>query len=216
MSESIIQPYTPFCVILTHRHGACVGIVLQSSLSFLKSDFKETVRSYVAQKSNNLKLNNNFEFFYEENNFIFARVLGKTAENLSNLFQFACHTLNINANSLKSFVVGTGPGSFTGLRLGCAFVNGIHLASPETKLFLLSTLLVNEFSAELRNESTLVEAFIDELKTYNPNDPSSGYVTFFDLFHAMHQISKNNLTACSTLIPNYAKEPTPVLNLRKE
>lgn len=208
----------PFCVILTHRHGACVGIILNTP-SLIKSDFIETVHQYALNKHNLLQSFENFEFISDKRTFVLSRVLGKTAENLTNLFQFSCDLLNLSKKNRGdlNFILGTGPGSFTGLRLGCAFTNGLNFASDSKhNLFSVSTLLTPDLLTKCSEYQKLKDILFDELGNYHTHDASSGYVTFFDLFYILHEIKDDKMTLCSHFVPNYNKDPSPVLNLRKE
>lgn len=161
-----VQFEFPVCVILTHRHGACLGIFVHESAMSKACSADLTVL---------LQTQENFEFFMEKNSFICARVLGKTAENLAHLFQFAIRQLN--SSHIKNFVVGTGPGSFTGLRLGCAFVNGMHLSS-DVGLYSVQT---------------------------TPLSNVSEFVTFSDLFSALQKIAEGDIVKCTSLLPDYNK-----------
>lgn len=208
----------PFCLILTHRHGACVGIVLTIP-PLIQSDEMDTLQKYCAEKSTLVQSQENFEFISDKKSFIFSRALGKTAENLTNLFQFSCDSLTLCKQDIENLdlILGAGPGSFTGLRLGCAFANGLHFGSgSKQNLCSVGTQLITDISNKLDAYSKIKETFLDELGTYNTTDPASGYVTFFDLFCTIHEILKNNITRCGHFMPNYGKEPAPVLNLRKE
>lgn len=208
----------PFCFILTHRHGASVGIVLNIP-PFIETNELDTLQKYCVEKSTLVQSHKNFEFISDKTSFIFARALGKTAENLTNLFQFACNSLKLRKEDIEhiDLILGTGPGSFTGLRLGCAFANGVHLASEsKQKLFSVGTQLIPDILNKLNEHPNIKEMFINELGIHNPQDPASGSVTFFDIFCTIHEILKNNMTACRRFMPNYGKEPAPVLNLRKE
>lgn len=204
------------CVILTHRHGACVALVLKEN-KWMQKDFIKNAQKYAMEKSELVQMHENFEFISDKHSFIFARALGKTAENLSNLFEF-CGTHFESLNSKKfDLILGTGPGSFTGLRLGCAFANGLNFGNnAPQKLFSVSTPLITDLLVKFGSNQELINSFFQELGEYHKNDPASGYVTFFDLFYIFQQILENKIAACSNFMPVYSKTTAPVLNLRKE
>ncbi|NBW81367.1 hypothetical protein EBR21_06400, partial [bacterium] len=67
-------------------------------------------------------------FFKEvDDSSLFATCAGLTAENLAELYKMALQGLGLNDTQVQCVGVVTGPGSFTGLRLGCAYVNGLVL-----------------------------------------------------------------------------------------
>ena len=144
---------------------------------------------------------------------ILIRVLGQTAESLCDTFTTALEFANIKPINLKTLAVGTGPGSFTGLRLGCAFANGfslgqnIQLLSVKTEL---SSFFLNENFFQ-NNEDK--EDFIEQLGPTDSSDESSGLVTFYDLFDALNKI-KLHPNPVDVLEPNYGREPGPVLKLK--
>ncbi|MES2614850.1 MAG: hypothetical protein V4591_05495 [Bdellovibrionota bacterium] len=152
----------------------------------------------------------------EDDNPIFMRVLGKTAENLCDVFLSVLELAKLNTLDIKTLAVGTGPGSFTGLRLGCAFANGIKLGhnceliSLRTELapyFLNGSFFTNEDESDMKT-------FVEQLGTeYKENDESTGFVTFFDLLDAINKL-KNNPEKVDVLEPNYGREPGPVLKLK--
>jgi len=203
----------PFCVILTHRHGASLAIVRAINAESIRANFIETIKSFLYKKTLLVETYDEFEFFQKSNDFFLSRALGKTAENLTKLYKFSCQKMNIQ--DITQYVVGIGPGSFTGLRLGCAFTNGLALSSG-AELYSVSTLLIDDMLSLLQNEEILKTEFYNELGAYRESDQASGYVTFFDLFFAIHQITDGKLNKCGTLFPAYGRQPTPVLNLRKE
>ncbi len=202
-----------FCILLTHRHGVSVGVIKQNKSHFMKNTLQETLKNYVELKSTIVKTHENFEYIYEENVFCGARALGKTAENLLNLYHFVLS--HFKNETIQNVVVGIGPGSFTGLRLGCAFANGLHL-SQKNQLYAAPTLLRSQFLSLLDNNEVLIKEFFNELGEYRELDDASGFVTFFDLFYASHQIHNGTVILSDTLVPLYGREPTPVLKLRKE
>ncbi len=187
MSNQILFPLV---ILLTHRRGAAIGV------------FK-----------NDIMLSTNESNRTPENQFIFTRVIGQTAENLLNSYLEALSLAKIIAQDVKTLAVGTGPGSFTGIRLGCAFANGIKLGQ-NCRLIPLKTQLVPYFLNEyvFSNEEQKQE-FKNQLGAYEMNDESTGYVTFFDVLDAVQKL-KTNSNEVDILEANYGREPSPVLKLK--
>jgi tRNA A37 threonylcarbamoyladenosine modification protein TsaB len=50
-------------------------------------------------------------------------------------FESACQEINKSPQTLETALLSLGPGSFTGIRLGIAFVRGLRLALPALKTF---------------------------------------------------------------------------------
>lgn len=115
-------------------------------------------------------------------------VSGKTAENLLDSYLSLLNQANLQCQEVKTLAVGTGPGSFTGLRLGCAFANGIKLGQ-NCQLVSLQT-------------------------KYNTEDDSNESVHIDDLEDAIHKLKINEFQMVDELIPNYGREPGPVLKLK--
>lgn len=185
----------PLVIILTHRRGA--------ALALLKKE--------------------------DDQNPIFIRILGKTAENLLDSYNSILKVAKLNTRDIQTLAVGVGPGSFTGLRLGCAFANGIklgqncHLIPIKTELasyflnlpenFFSNNPTQQDLNLVKESENDLME-FRNQLGDYNPDDESSGFVTFFDLLDAIEKL-KMNASEVNVLEPNYGKEPGPVLKLKE-
>ncbi len=199
----------PLALILTHRRG--VGIAIADNEKKLQNFLNNTPENFLNSCLHNVKSSSHFEYFIQ-NEVTFARVLGKTAENLYNLYQFAIGVANLNTSHIKTFAVGIGPGSFTGLRLGCAFINGLKIGNPYLALVPITTLL----TADLLNECK--EFFSEEicklqLHEFDMEDESTGFITFFDLYFCLKKLCQENKLAVESLIPEYGKQPGPVLKI---
>lgn len=207
----------PYAIFLTHRRGAALAII-RSDLVFSNFkciedyfDFisKQPVHKFVLQNSTS----DQCECIELSQDIFFARVLGKTAENLCDLYFHCLTQMNLKNSEIETLIVGVGPGSFTGLRLGCAFANGLHLGHP-VSLLPLATKLVSDMLA-LTTNMKFESLFKNQLGEYDVEDESTGYITFFDLMQALFQMSAmQKEDSVESLTPNYGKDPGPLAKLK--
>jgi tRNA A37 threonylcarbamoyladenosine modification protein TsaB len=180
----------------------------------------------------------------DDENFLVERTEGKTAENLLRSYENLLKKSSYKSIEIQSLAVGVGPGSFTGLRLGCAFANGIkigqncHLIPIKTE-FASHYLQDNYFkiySPELKplkeNNSTSYTHRSENLENQNhmsieahrenfieqlgDYDPSDESSGLVTTYDILNAIEKlkNQFTTVAVLEPNYGREPGPVLKLR--
>ncbi|WP_397600607.1 hypothetical protein [Silvanigrella sp.] len=207
----IEQLQFPFALILTHRRG--VGIIIcknnleLKSLILNDSGFTNIINSKI-----NL-IDSNIEYFLTEQT-LFSRVIGKTAENLFAVYQKSLKIVSLTSQDIKTIIVGVGPGSFTGLRLGCAFVNGLKTGSKELNLLPVSTYLTNELLDICKFKNCEFECK-QQLGEFDLDDESTGFITFFDLYFSLKKAWEEKRYYVESLSPEYGKEPGPVLKLRE-
>ncbi|APJ04121.1 hypothetical protein [Silvanigrella aquatica] len=203
----------PLVLLLTHRRG--VGIFICKNIHSLKSFLANKEKSFI--DLNQMKPESHENHIYEYlifNDLFFTRVIGKTAENLFELYKFSLNKTNLLSNDPKTLIVGIGPGSFTGLRLGCAFINGIKTASPDLQLLPVSTYLTPQLIS-LCEKNHCKEECLKQLGEYELEDESTGHVTFFDLLACLFKVTEEKRNYVNSLMPEYGKEPGPVLKLRE-
>ncbi|KAB8033179.1 hypothetical protein [Fluviispira multicolorata] len=201
----------PFALILTHRRG--VGIALFKSDVIFSSSLNE-LDYYTLIKNSKMTqiVEDNIELL-EFEDLIFSRVKGKTAENLFKLYSKTLERFSLKSQEIKTLLVGVGPGSFTGLRLGSAFANGMKMGSP-LNLLPVKTFLTPELLQMCRKMSVESE-FVEQLGEYEEEDESTGFVTFFDLLASLLQTRIDNREFVESLVPEYGREPGPVIKLNE-
>lgn len=211
----------PLALLLTHRRGAAVAIF--KSIGIFKQINQQNLGHYFSL----LTQHDAFDFTLPNSSgdtcqaipikdqAIFLRVLGKTAENLCDLYRYGLKHMGLQNDQIKAIAVGIGPGSFTGLRLGCAFANGLSLGT-DVPLLPLPTLLISDMIAWIASSAQEYEsAFLAQLGDHSLEDDSTGYLTFFDLIQAIFHMSQGNeIHFVDTLVPKYARDPGPVLKLK--
>ena len=217
-------------ILLTHRRGALICIS--------KNNFSELTEEFLFEKYDIFAVHKkiiyeHYEYFFDDSkSTICARVLAKTAENLSHIFDFCCKNLLIESSQIENVFIGIGPGSFTGLRLGCAFINGMKLAQ-KFEIYPVKTFLVSEVLQKFeslrdnispqtkqvfpphKKSEELKSLFLKEISDFNSTDDSSGFIAFADLFLSLQQIKSKTLNPIEYALPAYGKEPTPVLIMNK-
>jgi tRNA N6-adenosine threonylcarbamoyltransferase len=203
----------PLALILTHRRG--VGIMVCKDKSILDSQnfINSNLFHFIKDKKPLFSNEGIFEFIHLQD-IIFSRAIGKTAENLFAIYQKSLHESSLSSHEVKTLIVGVGPGSFTGLRLGCAFVNGMKIASTGMNLLPVSTYLTPDLLSICR-ENSCEEECIKQLGDYHLEDESTGYITFFDLIVCLLKAKEEKRNFIDSLAPEYGREPGPVLKLRE-
>lgn len=144
---------------------------------------------------------------------ILTRSTEKTAESLYDVFTSGLKLAGLCLQDIKTLAVGVGPGSFTGLRLGCAFANGLKLGHNCRLIPIQTELSANLLASyPFENEEDKQE-FLKQLGDVDETDESSGLITFYDLHDALEKL-KSTHNDVPSLEPQYGREPGPVLKLK--
>ncbi len=140
---------------------------------------------------------------------------GLTAENLADLYRSALDFLGCEDPSVTALGVVSGPGSFTGLRLGCAFANGLALGRSR-ELWSVAGVPPDQIRTLCAAiESRAQPAFWGEVSP-EADDPFAVPTAFADLLVHLQNWAHGQAERVDVLEPVYGREPTPVLKLRQQ
>jgi hypothetical protein len=146
---------------------------------------------------------------------IFAVCSGLTAENLAELYRSVLVLKACEDASVGVLGVVTGPGSFTGLRLGCAFANGLGMGLTR-ECWSVNGAAPAELSSRLQSAAVQCQPeFLGE-NSSDPDDPYAVPVSFADLFLHLDNWARGEAQRTAVLEPVYGRDPTPVIKLRQQ
>jgi hypothetical protein len=145
----------------------------------------------------------------------FASCSGMTAENLAQLFKWILARSGSSASPLKTIGVVVGLGSFTGLRLGCAFANGLCVGE-QRELWAIEIPPAEQWNDRLADLPHDCHAAFCSPESGDADDPYATGTGFSDIYIALKQWQDGGALLVDVLEPHYGREPTPVLKLKKE
>jgi len=144
----------------------------------------------------------------------FATCEGLTAENLAQLYAHLLGILGVDDSRVEMLAVNVGPGSFTGLRLGCAFANGLHFGRRRM-LFAVSEPHPAMPTAAQNQHDCASNAFWGS-PSPDADDPYATQMSFGDLYALLRLWQGGSAHLVDVLEPHYGREPTPVLKLKRQ
>jgi hypothetical protein len=145
-----------------------------------------------------------------------------TAEVLLDLYQGVLRRAGLADGDVGTLVLGVGPGSFTGLRLGCAFANGLLLGRRRRAL---AVRIPSPSEVEEALAAGLARAAPDApwpgMLSYreaarDADDPFSAPVSLADVFALACRVDAGEAEGVDEFAPFYGREPGPVLKLRSQ
>jgi len=219
--DNIWKQKLPFAIFLTHRRGALILLATfqeeglrampsKTPVSF-QSDFQYTLCSLLLQQEalENVEISHPL--------FQLSLTTHPTAENLHHMYQNLLKQAHLKDKDVSHFIFGIGPGSFTGLRIGCAFINGLHKGLSRqlwtTPCGTVESLepLLNSFE----NFFPILDSWKNEICILKEaKDESRSRLSLLDLLFVM--TCKPLCVLEGELTPAYGKEPGPVIKLRAE
>jgi hypothetical protein len=146
--------------------------------------------------------------------FCFATCDGLTAENLAQLYRHVLEILDLEDSAVSTIAVAVGPGSFTGLRLGCAFANGLHFGRKR-HLWAVVGIPADQIESGSEELPTQPESFWG-IPSRDLDDPFATQVSFGDLYAHLRLWQRGSARLVDVLEPHYGREPTPVLKLKQQ
>lgn len=234
--ERPFSQWNNFVLLLTHRRG---GVVLAVDLQKLQklstnspvSSFAHELALFFGENSNEkwkeflidwiLSLREKVHQGTQavemlcSHGVVLALSRATTAEFLADMYMRSVASMGWTDAQVENVVLGAGPGSFTGLRIGCAFANGLMQGKARALWAMPCVPLASIRESALRHEMyelwhpdfAIIEAGKDE--SFAP----------MGLLDAAVAIAKIGCECCeftTELEPNYGKEPGPVIKLRAQ
>ncbi len=147
----------------------------------------------------------------------FALALSRatTAEYLSDMYIRVLKETGLKEECVENLVLGIGPGSFTGLRIGCAFANGLS-RGRKRRLFGVPCVSLSGIK-----DATVVlgtyEAWKSDFAVLElGKDESFAPIGLLDGIAALAKMASGEAHFAEELEPFYGKEPGPVIKLRAQ
>lgn len=139
----------------------------------------------------------------------------KSVEHLPQLLRVCFEAFGVSLEQVEVLLVSLGPGSFTGIRAGLAFAQGLHAAKPRTFIGI-SSLLAKAHLALLEEQSDVVLQEHPQTSQLVPNQVVTLEATKSEYFFAefAHSASKTlPLTEVQSIEKSLLEQRTEVLSV---
>lgn len=140
----------------------------------------------------------------------------QTAEILARLYAEVLSRMNACDAHVGELQVVVGPGSFTGLRLGCAFANGLVLGHSSRVLSPLIAARPHFVASAPERWPVLARVPQGVSLPVDDDDPFSAPVSFADVVAQLEETKPPRGEPLFEFVPAYGREPGPVLKLRSQ
>ena len=203
-------------LINTHKRGVALGVFPFKTDVTLEECIKRAALDLIGRRRVNpvefeLQPDKPLAQRYQSHDSVFSVCAGLTAENLSHLYIDSLSRVGISDQQISVVGVLTGPGSFTGLRLGTAFANGLHFGRAR-QLWAIESHSDSDRARCPEHTDTHFWGKVSNDET----DPYAVTLSFGDLYLSLQQWSQGTARLVEHLEPQYGRDPTPVIKLRQQ
>ncbi len=228
-----------FVLLLTHRRGGAVLAVNRALLNFSEISisasetefFRTMLRalgyqfcnpewlvpmcSFVYNLKSQFEAGSESVVSFQAQGLSLALSRATTAEYLAHMYAGALREIHLGDCDVENVVLGIGPGSFTGVRIGCAFVNGLSRGRQRLLWGVpcISLQNIKAMSQELHIYEQWKSAFS---VMESGKDESFEQVGLLDVIAGLAGMASGNAVHAQELEPHYGKEPGPVIKLREQ
>lgn len=212
--SSVPEKASTTLLVCTHKRGVGLALLAHSTQSEVLNRAASEFLNCATIEPLPLHLQGSVApaYFYESPSSIYAICSGLTAENLSSLYAGVLSQRNTTDAQVNTVAVVVGPGSFTGLRLGCAFANGLMLGRRR----VLVAVGLDENAGAAGAFAPSVWAGFAGQPSADADDPYATSVSFADLHGALCAWANGRGQLVDVLEPHYGRDPTPVIKLRQQ
>lgn len=199
----LAQFFNNTLLVLTHRRGAAV-LLLRGQDAVSIQDVKSAVLDSVVSEK--------FDGFGMATwkDAALALSFSTTAEVLRSMYLKVLEHQALKDEHIENIIFGEGPGSFTGLRLGAAFLNGLALGRPR-KLWQVPCPLRKDVLEHFEKQSFVNDDLKVVFEGFKDGDEFDHHVNVFDVALVLENAVMAK--AVSVLVPEYGRLPGPVLKL---
>ncbi|MEN9809592.1 MAG: hypothetical protein RLZZ488_1159 [Pseudomonadota bacterium] len=207
-------------LICTHKRGAALALFPNDDGGLKESLF--AAQGHLSQLSASLPHTTQLQLtgamaeflHHREGGFFYATCAGLTAENLAELYRFALASLECHDAAVDVLGVVEGPGSFTGLRLGCAFVNGLKIGRNRD-LYAIGGLHPAEVRQRCSSLAAECRPAFFSAESAEADDPFAVPAAFADLLAHLENWQRGSARSVAVAEPAYGRDPTPVIKLKQ-